>query len=362
MEEAFPQPKIGIVTGTIRAFPEASVSTTAAFLRGLPSTATRVVYGRAINQFASFLGGSALDGNRRDVEAFRAHLEALGRAPATIAKTMAALTGLFAFAVDEDVLDRNPARRARRPKVPTTSPRQGLSPDEVRALLAATDPDNLIGLRDGVLLLLLAVQAWRISEALGLRVEHLGEEGGHRVATVTGKGRKVCRVPLAGTTWQAVSRWLDAAAIKEGPLLAPVLKGGRVARGRAMSAQAAWKRVRVLGQQAGLQRPIHPHLFRHGAATMLLDRGVPLRDVQDHLRHADPRTTRRYDSHRLSLNNQSPHVLACVVTPDGRVEQLSGVGPTPDQAAQPPPLSISKGEAVQVAAPTSDQPPPIDHR
>jgi len=52
---------------------------------------------------------------------------------------------------------------------------------------------------------------------------------------------------------------------------------------------------RTIGQQVG---------------PALLDRGVPLRDVQDHLRHADPRTTRRYDSHRMSLDNESPHVLA----------------------------------------------------
>ena len=226
---------------------------------------------------------------------------------------MAALTGYFAFAEDEGLIERNPAGRARRPKVPSVSPRQGLSPAEMGALLGVLDLDTLIGRRDRLLVLLLAVQAWRISEALGLHVEDLGEEGGHRVATITGKGSQVSRVTLAGPTWQAISEWRTSSGIESGPVLVPVLKGGRLVPGKAMSPQSAWRRIRRLGEQAGLTRPVFPHLFRHGAATALLDRGVPLRDVQDHLRHADPRTTRRYDSHRQSLNNQSPHVLASVV-------------------------------------------------
>ena len=298
----------------IIAFPEQEISLVEAYVRGLPSTGTRDVYRRVIRQFDEYLGDKDLMmATRRDIEAHRAHLEAVGRAPATIARVMSGLSGFFSFAVDEGAMDRDPASSARRPRVPQVSPRQGLSPSEVQDLLAATGGDKLIDLRDRVLVLLLAVQAWRVSEALGLRVEDLGEEGGHRVATIVGKGAKVCRVPLAATAWQAISEWLEAVGIDEGPILVPVLKGGRVQPGRSMSPQSAWRRVRWLGEQAGLSRPIHPHLARHGAATTLLDRGVPLRDVQDHLRHADPRTTRLYDSHRMSLNNQSPHVLASVL-------------------------------------------------
>ena len=303
--------------GTVIGFPEEQVGLVSAYLRGLRSELTRRVYGRAIQQFDGFLGDRVvLDASRRDVEAFRAYLEDRDRAPATVAKTLAALTGFFEFALDEALVDRNPAARARRPRVPSTSPRQGLSPVEVGALFRVLDLDRLIGLRDRVLLLLLSVQAWRISEVLGLRVGDLGEEAGHKVATIHGKGAKIARVTLAATTWQAIKDWLAASGIDSGAIIVPVLKGGRVQPGRVMSPQSAWRRIRRLGEQAGLTRPIHPHLFRHGAATALLDAGVPLRDVQDHLRHADPRTTRRYDSHRLSLANQSPHVLAAVMGAD----------------------------------------------
>lgn len=296
---------------SVIAFPEAEVSLLDAYLRGLPSDPTRRVYRRAVKSFDAFLGNLDLhDATRRDVEAYRAHREAEGRAAATVAKEMSALFGYYEFAVDEGVVARNPVARARRPKLPQVSHRRGLSAAEVRALMAVPDLGTAVGLRDRVLLLLLAVQAWRISEVLALRVEDIDEEGGHRVAVVRGKGGKVLRVPLAAATWSAITDWIEAARLEAGPVLVPVLKGGRVQLGSAMSRTAAWKRVRYLAQQAGITRDVHPHLFRHGAVTQALDAGVPLHQVQDFARHADPRTTRRYDSHRMSLANPTAHVLA----------------------------------------------------
>ncbi len=161
-----------------------------------------------------------------------------------------------------------------------------------------------------MVLVVLAVQGWRVGELLALRVEHLDEEGGHRVATIVGKGSKVARVPLAAATWTAIRLWLDAAGIEAGPVAVAVPRGRQVRRGRALSSQAIDKRLKRLAQHAGLTRRVHAHLFRHGAVTCALDAGVPLREVQDFARHADPRTTRRYDSHRQSLNNPTPQVLA----------------------------------------------------
>jgi integrase len=45
---------------------------------------------------------------------------------------------------------------------------------------------------------------------------------------------------------------------------------------------------------AGVTRRIRFHGLRHTAGTTLSDRGVPLQDIQDLLRHKSPKTTRRY--------------------------------------------------------------------
>ena len=300
-------------TAQIFAFPESGVSLMDAFLRGLPSVATRTAYRRAIQSFAEYLGRDVLTATRRDIEAHRANLEAAGRAPATIAKVLSALSGFYAFAVDEAVIDRNPASSARRPKISDTSPRRALSPADVRAILAVPDVSKLAGLRDRALLVTLVVQGWRVSEALGLRVEELAEESGHKVATIRGKGGKVARVPLAAATWQAIMVWLQAADVTTGPVFVAVTKGGVVIAGEAVSQQAAWKRLQAIAARAGVTRHVHAHLFRHGAVTTALASGVPLHQVQDFARHADPRTTQRYNSQRASLANPAPHVLAATL-------------------------------------------------
>lgn len=55
---------------------------------------------------------------------------------------------------------------------------------------------------------------------------------------------------------------------------------------------------------------MHPHLLRHPFVTTMLDAGVDLRDVQIAARHADPRTTMRYDPARNNLDRHPNHVLA----------------------------------------------------
>jgi site-specific recombinase XerD len=78
-----------------------------------------------------------------------------------------------------------------------------------------------------------------------------------------------------------------------------------------MDRHAATRRLRQLAQTAGVRitRP-HPHMLRHTFVTTMLDAGVDLRDVQIAARHADPRTTMRYDRARKNLDRHPNYVLA----------------------------------------------------
>lgn len=163
-------------------------------------------------------------------------------------------------------------------------------------LAAARESTNPV---DFALVCLLGLLGLRIFEAVGADVDDLGEEHGHRVLRVRGKGGKLVLVPLP----PAVSRAVDRAAgdRPDGELLLN-------RRGSRMDRHAATRR---LCQLAGVRLPrMHPHMLRHTFATTMLDAGVDLRDVQIAARHADPRTTMRYDRARKNLDRHPNYILA----------------------------------------------------
>ena len=57
--------------------------------------------------------------------------------------------------------------------------------------------------------------------------------------------------------------------------------------------------------------------MRHSYATLYLDAGGSLRDLQDAMGHVDPRTTRRYDRSRGSLDRSPGYTLAGYLQGDG---------------------------------------------
>jgi integrase len=132
-----------------------------------------------------------------------------------------------------------------------------------------------------------ACSAYRPFEATGADIADLAEEHGHRVLRLCSKGTKIVLIPLPPAVGRAIDRAIGART--SGPILLN-------SRGARMDRHAATRRLRRLAEAAGvpITRP-HPHMLRHTVVTTMLDAGVDLRDVQIAARHADPRTTMRYD-------------------------------------------------------------------
>ena len=77
----------------------------------------------------------------------------------------------------------------------------------------------------------------------------------------------------------ALIDWIDVRGTEEGPLLPPVLKGGRIQHGRRMSPQGVYERLRRLGDAAGVQQ-FSPHDLRRTFVGDLLDAGADIVTVQ----------------------------------------------------------------------------------
>jgi len=226
--------------------------------------------------------------------------------PSTVSRRFSVTAGFYRTCVIDGLPEHSPAEHVRRPAVPAESPTLGFTHLQFEALLTAARESSHPC--DFALVAMLGLFGLRIFEATSADITDLGEEHGHRVLRVCGKGTKVVLVPLPPAVGRAIDRAVGARA--RGPILLN-------SRGSRMDRHAAARRLRRLAEAAGVRitRP-HPHMLRHTFVTTMLDAGVDLRDVQIAARHADPRTTMRYDRARKNLDRHPNYILAAYMASD----------------------------------------------
>jgi len=242
-----------------------------------------------------------LGASRPHVELYIRWLQEVRRyQPSTVSRRLSVVVGFYRTCVIDGVLEHSPAEYVRRPHVPAQSPTLGLTHLQFEAMLTAArqSPNRW----DFALVTMLGLLGLRIFEATGSDIDDLGEQHGHRVLRVHGKGDKIALVPLPPAVSRAIERAIDDRTT--GPILL-------TSRGTRMDRHCATRRLRRLADQAGVKLPrMHPHMLRHTFVTTMLDAGVDLRDVQIAARHADPRTTMRYDRARTNLDRHPNYILA----------------------------------------------------
>jgi integrase/recombinase XerD len=113
--------------------------------------------------------------------------------PSTVSRRLSVVVGFYRVCIIDAVLPHSPADNVRRPVVPAESPTLGLGHLQFEALITtarlSTNPT------DFALVALLGLLGLRIFEECGANLSDLGEEHGHRVLRVRGKGGKVVLVP-----------------------------------------------------------------------------------------------------------------------------------------------------------------------
>jgi integrase/recombinase XerD len=228
----------------------------AGFLSGYRGL-THDAYALDLRQFASWCCDHHLGlfaARRVDIECFARHLEAKGKARATVARRLCTIAGLYRYAEEEGLIDYSPAVHVRRPRLDYESHATGLDRNELGALLVAA---GLASARDHALISLLALNGLRISEGLGADIEALGLERGHRTLTVTRKGGKVVTLPLAPRTARAVD--LAMGERMDGPIFLG-------SDGVRLDRHAAGRIVRRAARQAGIIKRVGPHTLRHASS------------------------------------------------------------------------------------------------
>lgn len=208
----------------------------------------------------------------------------------SLSRMLSTVRNLHRFLLEEQRVESDVTRDIRPPKLPSRLPK-AISIDQVSALLAATEGDDLADLRDNALLETLYATGARVSEAVGLNVDDVIDTD---VVRLTGKGSKQRIVPLGSYAQAAISAYL----VRARPTLSargratPALFLGM--RGARLSRQNVWLIIRAAAEKAQLGIEVSPHTLRHSFATHLLAGGADVRVVQELLGHSSVATTQIY--------------------------------------------------------------------
>jgi len=279
-----------------------------AFLRHLEqgrqlSPHTLAAYRRDLQDLSEFLdryyGGADWNWNGVDrlaLRAFLAHLARAGLARRTIARKLSAVRSLYRFLHREELVEANPARALRTPRLERRLP----------AWLTRTDTDRLFqhaetraatgsfqATRDLALLEVLYATGMRLAELHRLDWNDLDLVGD--AVKVRGKGRKERILPLGRSATRALRRYEPRRA----ELIAARPGADRHAvflsrHGRRLSRRQIQLVVRRAIQDAARHEGLSTHSLRHSFATHLLDAGADLMAVKELLGHASLSTTRIY--------------------------------------------------------------------
>lgn len=219
---------------------------------------------------------------------YLSHLKERELANRSVARHLSSLRNFFDFTVEENFFKTNPAKFFQNPKLPLTLPK-ALTRAEMAALLDVPSLTDKLGFRDRTMMELLYAAGLRVSELCALRPLNFDPQAG--LLRIFGKGAKERFVPVHNTAAEFLSSYIKEWRHMFSPQEDFVFLNRS---GKGLSRQGVWKMIKERTLQAGINKDISPHSFRHSFATHLLDGGADLRSVQMLLGHEDITATEIY--------------------------------------------------------------------
>lgn len=254
---------------------------------------TAVAYERDLTQLRAWAEGSGREPGQlayKDLRRYAASLSAAGRAPATVARKLAAIRSFFAFLLRTGRVSQNPADLLSAPRREGKLP-QVLTTEQMFGLLDALPAKTPLELRDRAMIELTYSCGLRSEEVRTLTTESIDFDD--ELVRVFGKGSKHRLVPIGEPARRALETYLAAGR----PSLAKdeLEKTLFLSRnGRPLSASDLSRRLTVRMREVAVAGGISPHALRHSFATHLLEGGADLRSIQELLGHASISTTQVY--------------------------------------------------------------------
>lgn len=173
-----------------------------------------------------------------------------------------------------------------------------LTQDELQRLLRQPNRRVPTGLRNYVMMLLMARGGLRVGEVLALQTKHV-DLGAGLVRVYGGKGDVDRTIPVEPWVADALKAWLSRREELR-QQRKTTWRGGKsgavftTLQGEGLDDRYVRAMVKREAQAAGIEKDVHPHTLRHTYATQLLEDGLHVKEVQDLLGHAYLDTTAIY--------------------------------------------------------------------
>ena len=190
------------------------------------------------------------------------------------------LSSFFSWLEDEDYILKSPVRRIHRIKTGTNI--KETYSDEALELMR----DNCSGLRDLAIIDMLASTGMRVGEMVLLNRSDI--DFNERECIVFGKGSKERVVYFDARTKIHLQNYLESRT-DDNPALFVSLKSPH----ERLKIGGVEVRLREFGKQLGINK-VHPHKFRRTLATVAIDKGMPIEQLQQLLGHRKIDTTLQY--------------------------------------------------------------------
>ena len=227
----------------------------------------------------------------KDLQSFLKWIGSLGMTASSQSRIISGIRSFFKYCLQENLVKLDPTELLETPKLRRTLP-DFLSVEEINRIIGAIDLSKPEGERNRAILETMYSCGLRVSELVNLRLSSLYPELGF--IKVIGKGDKERLVPIGNTALKFIGIYRGQVRvhmqIKKGN--EDVLFLNR--RGAGLTRQMIFILLKDLVREAGINKTVSPHTFRHSFATHLVEGGADLRAVQEMLGHESITTTEIY--------------------------------------------------------------------
>lgn len=198
----------------------------------------------------------------------------------TIDNIRRTLSSFFAWLENEDYIVKSPVRRIHKVKT-TRKVKETLTDENLEKLR-----DTCSNVRDLAILELLISTGMRVGEITRLNISDMNFQ--ERSCIVLGKGNSEREVYFSAKSKMYIEKYLETRTDDNEALFVSLIKPYN-----RLGISGIEILIRNLGKEANINK-VHPHKFRRTMATMAIDKGMPIEQVQKLLGHIKIDTTMEY--------------------------------------------------------------------